>query len=158
MPLCYNTPFHILTDPEEFTGDTTYGPGWAVSDNTMLLDEGRKLGDDSCTTCTEKAGIAKGLRAEVMGTVVTVDPPVLEITSVKYLMDGDMGCKDMAMGGENITTPEDSTPITTDGTTTEPDDTTTEPDDTTTEPDTSAAVQVSAFFAAVAAGLFAVLV
>ena len=96
VPLCFETPFHVLTDPDLFDGATTYGPGWALSDNTMLLEQSRALGDATCTTCTGEGSMAKGLRMEIKGTVVTVDPPVLELTSAEVLESGAMGCAGFA--------------------------------------------------------------
>ena len=121
----------------------------------MLLNDARKLGDDSCTTCTEKAGIAKGLRAEVKGTVKTIDPPVLDITSVKFLMDGDMGCQDMAMddGGSSSTEPpaEAEAPVA---------DPIAESDGPAETPatDPSAAVQIPALFVAAVSVIFSTMI
>lgn len=113
VPLCYNTPFHILEDPTE-EGDS-YGPGWAVSDNTELLALGRRLGSkqDGCTTCEGTGTIVKGMRAEVRGTVVTLDPPVIAVASVKALAEGEQGCSDEA--GEDAATnmEEETSPATT---------------------------------------------
>lgn len=82
----------------------------------MLLEDARKLGDTSCTTCVKNGGIQKGLRAEVKGTVVTTDPPVLDITSVKYLTADEVGCAaidDSSMeegsdGDASVTAPTDA--------------------------------------------------
>jgi len=95
VPRCYETPFHVLTEPSLFSGDTTYGPGWAVSDNTVLLTTSRALGDSSCTTCEGGGAMKKGLRMEVRGTVVTLDPPVIDLVSAGVLEEGMMGCKAM---------------------------------------------------------------
>lgn len=94
VPLCYNTPFHILKDPAEEGGE--YGPGWAVNDNTELMALGRRLGSKQagCTTCDGTGTMVKGMRAEVRGTVVTLDPPVVSVSSVKALAEGEQGCGD----------------------------------------------------------------
>lgn len=49
-----------------------------------------------CTTCDGTGTLHKGMRAEVRGTVVTVDPPVLDVISVKYLEGDTQGCTEMA--------------------------------------------------------------
>lgn len=106
--MCVGSPFHILTDPSDYNGTTTYGPGWAVTNNTLLTDTARQLGSKAlgCNTCGEDGTIQKGLRMEVRGTVVTVDPPVLEVSSIKYLPEGEMGCGDVG-GDEMMTTTTD---------------------------------------------------
>ena len=70
----------------------------------MLMTDARKLGDESCTTCTENGGIKKGLRYEVQGTVLTVDPPVLEVQMVKHLKEGEKGCAQMMEDAPPTTT------------------------------------------------------
>ncbi|CAB9497341.1 expressed unknown protein [Seminavis robusta] len=97
VPKCYDTPFHILSAP--LPGDTMmYGPGWAVSNNTELLTLGRQIGDleGGCTTCDGTGSLLKGFRAEVRGTVATIDPPVIDVTSVSYLEGDAQGCAELA--------------------------------------------------------------
>jgi hypothetical protein len=84
----------------------------------------------------------KGLRAQVHGTVVTVDPPVLNITSVQFLMAGEMGCMEtMDNMDESTTDAASDEPSTTDASGSEA-------TAVTTEAPTSAAVPLSTWLAA----------
>ena len=86
---CNKSPFHVLeANPSNL--DTAYGPGWAVDDNSMLLDSARQVGD--CSTCDGGGGLKRGYRAEVIGFVLTLDPPVLQVASVRTLDGGEVGC------------------------------------------------------------------
>jgi len=91
VPICYESPFHILTDPRPDNAPNTYGPGWAAADNALLITVGRQLGQ--CDTCT--GILEKGMRLQVRGTVVTLDPPVIDVTSVDYLEEGAQGCPEL---------------------------------------------------------------
>lgn len=95
VDVCVGSTYHILEEPSEEGG--MYGTGWAISDSTELVTMGRALGsvDDGCTTCEGTGVVVKGLTAEVKGTVVSLDPPVMDATSVKILTGGEQGCPEM---------------------------------------------------------------
>jgi hypothetical protein len=97
--VCVGSPYHILVPPGE--GETMYGTGWQLASNDMVIEAGRALGskDAGCTTCGDTGMQERGLRVSVTGTVVTTDPPVLEVTSVTALEGDAMGCMDMDGGG-----------------------------------------------------------
>lgn len=91
VSLCYESPYHILDDPQTGSNNSTmYGPGWAVSNNTLLIHAGRMIG--SCATCDATGTRVKGLRMEIVGTVKTLDPPVIEVEDVLVLEAGQQGC------------------------------------------------------------------
>ena len=87
---CVGSAFHILEDnPPDL--DTAYGPGWAVDDNRLLVENAREVG--KCGTCKGGGGLRDGYRAEVIGNVVSVDPPLLEVVQVTQLEQLVDGCK-----------------------------------------------------------------
>jgi hypothetical protein len=84
-----------------------YGTGWQLSSNEMAQTAGRALGSQSsgCSTCAEAGTQAKGFRASVTGTVMSIsDPPILEVQSVTALEGDAVGCMDSnESGGEGET-------------------------------------------------------
>ncbi|KAG7344576.1 hypothetical protein IV203_022584 [Nitzschia inconspicua] len=97
--VCNGSPYHILTPPGE--GETMYGTGWQLSSNDMVIESGRAVGSKSagCTTCGDTGSQARGFRASVSGTVVTTDPPVLDVQSVSPLIGDAEGCTNSNGGG-----------------------------------------------------------
>ncbi|CAB9522830.1 expressed unknown protein [Seminavis robusta] len=89
--VCVDSGYHVLQDPV-CPGDL-HGTGWALSSVDPILADARAVG--SCSTCDGSGSLVKGYRAEIKGTVKTVDPPVLDITGVTYLADGADGCPDV---------------------------------------------------------------
>ncbi|CAB9511491.1 expressed unknown protein [Seminavis robusta] len=113
VPQCIETPFHILQDPA--SEGANYTDGWVAEANDLLLQEGRTLGSATvgCTTCTSTDGdLKQGFRATVRGTVKSLDPPILTVTSVDDLDAGEMGC--MPDGPEAADPAASSAPGTTD--------------------------------------------
>lgn len=87
--VCKNSPFHVLeANPPDMS--TPYGPGWQVDNNDLLVNNAREIG--SCSTCTGSGKQRDGYRAEVVGNVVTVDPPVLSVVQVRELGSSEEGC------------------------------------------------------------------
>ena len=68
--------------------------GWAVSSNDMLLELGKQVG--SCSDCDDSGTIRNGLRMEVRGTVVSLEPAVIDIEEVKALLGDEQGCPEFA--------------------------------------------------------------
>ena len=64
VPPCYESPFNILIPPT--IGSEYYTRGYYMTDNELLLSEGRQLGQ--CGTCMG-GSIEKGLRLQVTGIV-----------------------------------------------------------------------------------------
>lgn len=103
VSVCVGSPYHILSPPGSNSDDASlYGTGWQLADNSKVVEVGRGLGDSSagCTTCGDSGMQARGLRVSVTGTVVTTNPPVLEVTSVTGLQGDAAGC--VGGGGETI--------------------------------------------------------
>merc|ERR1719197_1972002 len=94
VPVCRESPYEILMDPED--GTSLYTRGYRVSDNMLFIDLARSVG--SCTTCTGEGNLAEGFRAEVTGTVIEARngdiPPVIDVTGVKRLLEGESSCND----------------------------------------------------------------
>jgi len=91
--LCYNTPYHILSEPHP-GNESLYGPGWAVSDNTPLMEIGKAVG--SCADCDGTGSVVKGLRMEIRGTVASLSPPRVDVLEALYLEGDAQGCLEFA--------------------------------------------------------------
>ena len=77
---------------------------WTATDNAMLLENGRSVGA-SCSTCTGSGSLAKGYHAEVIGTVESLNPPKIAVTSVKYMAPGGSGCDGFVGGSPSAPAP-----------------------------------------------------
>jgi hypothetical protein len=94
VPPCFESPFNILIPPVE--GSEYYTRGYYMTDNEMLLSEGRLAGD--CATC-DGGSIKKGLRLQVIGVVqepwkndVGLTMHMLTPTAVSVAMDDQVEC------------------------------------------------------------------
>lgn len=97
VPPCFNSPFHILQPPAE--GEEMYGTGWQVDDNELFMTEGRAQGstDLGCTTCPGDGMQRVGFAATVVGNIASLDPPVLTVTAVNTIEEGEQGDCSAAM-------------------------------------------------------------
>lgn len=82
--------------------------GWAVSSNDMLMDLGKQVG--SCSDCDDSGTIRKGLRMEVRGTVVSLEPAVIDIEEVQALLGDEQGCPELAFSTADANTNATGTP------------------------------------------------
>ena len=89
VSVCKKSPFHVLeSNPPDL--DTAYGPGWTVDDNRLLVENARQVGN--CDTCTGDGSLRDGYRAEVIGNVLSLDPPLLEVVQVRKIGPTSPGC------------------------------------------------------------------
>lgn len=92
VPMCYNSGFEILTEPESGTiFSRAYRLDSTGRDMALTAARGSTSG---CSTCNgPDSGATKGYRATVMGTTDTsntANPPVLTVTSVQ---PASVGCE-----------------------------------------------------------------
>ena len=79
VPPCYNSPFHILEDPQDQGG--MYGEGWSVSDNSLLLAMARSVGGN-CAECTGEGNLIAGFRVSVKGTIASRTDQTIDVQEV----------------------------------------------------------------------------
>ena len=63
-----------------------------MNDNELLITAGRQVGGAGCSTCEGAGTKEKGLRMQVQGTVLSLEPPVLDVGSAVVLAEGEIGC------------------------------------------------------------------
>lgn len=92
--VCRDSPFEILLDPQ--SGESEYRRGFRVSNNDLLIDTARSIGE--CSTCTGDGDQKLGFYAEVTGTVLSLGdgsiPPLIEVTDAKNTAPGATVCQD----------------------------------------------------------------
>jgi hypothetical protein len=101
VPLCYNTPFEVLTDP--VSSGTLYTRGYRLTEDSKeeVISVARSVG--SCGTCVkgyDSSMLSKGFRAVMIATVLDLNlddddaPPLITIGAVKPSNDlGDDPCQ-----------------------------------------------------------------